>query len=151
LISFGLICRTDVLGHFRASGPAPKPAECFVGGNGRSECSFEARVGEPTKQNGAQRRARGFKRSCAQDNGGDREVGWRSTDKSQPARWNGRYPRPNSADESRIEGTGYRENRSRGTPPAAARAYRSSDGQRPDTYCRRVTGRLRGGLDCGLP
>jgi hypothetical protein len=30
LISFGLICRPDVLGHSRASGPAPKPAECLM-------------------------------------------------------------------------------------------------------------------------
>ena len=32
------------------------------------------------KQNGVQRQARGFKRSCAQDNGGDREERMGSTD-----------------------------------------------------------------------
>src|SRR5215467_9008300 len=103
LISSGLICPPVVLGHFRASGPAPKPAECFVGGTGRAEWLSEARLGEPRKQNGVQRRARGFKRSCAQDNGGDREIDRRSTDQSQPARFERQTPQPNSADGSPIE------------------------------------------------
>ena len=34
---------------------------------------FEAGTGEPRKQNGAERRARGFKRSSAQDRKGDRD------------------------------------------------------------------------------
>ena len=42
-------------------------------------CVFEARTGEPRKQNGAERRARGFKRCSAQDRKGDEDTG-RTTD-----------------------------------------------------------------------
>jgi hypothetical protein len=62
----------SVLGHRKASGPAPKRGECFVGGP-PCRMRFEAGAGEPRKQNVAERRARGFKRSSAQDRKGDRD------------------------------------------------------------------------------
>src|SRR5215831_15847985 len=55
LISFGLICRPEVLGQSRASGPAPKPAECFVGGDRARRMLFEASRG--SRESRAERRA----------------------------------------------------------------------------------------------
>src|SRR5262245_33413555 len=50
----------DVLGHSRASGPAPNPAECFVGGPAAPNAVLRQGWGELTKQNVAQRWARGL-------------------------------------------------------------------------------------------
>src|SRR5262249_20939390 len=67
-------------GALQSKRPRSQASGVLCWGTGRAACGFEARLGVPRKQNTAQRRARGFKRSCAQDNGGDREVGRRSTD-----------------------------------------------------------------------
>jgi hypothetical protein len=81
LISFGFDLSPRCPGALQSKRPRSQASGVLCWGTGRAaECSFEARLGEPTKQNVAQRWARGFKRSCAQDNGGDREVGRRSTD-----------------------------------------------------------------------
>jgi hypothetical protein len=83
LFSSDWICCPKRLGAPESKRPRSQGRRSALLGGPACRMRFEASTGEPRKQNGAERRARGFKRSSAQDRKGDRDR--RRTDQHERA------------------------------------------------------------------